>query len=105
MLIPVAAIPDTAKVVPATVPTVALGEVTGHAHGWQADDGVALLEAPDGTVYVDNPHSAPLTHGHLTDAAIVALPVPEHSTLPAPKLAEVRQQVEYAEEDIRAVAD
>lgn len=108
LMIPVTAIPPTAKAIPAKqgAPlTVALGEVTGHGHGWDADSGVALMEAPDGTVYIDNPRMAPLVHGQVNADRIATLPVVEHSPLPAPRRAEYRPQVEYAEQDVRQVMD
>ena len=109
LLIQVPAVPTDARPTAAPVPdaprTVALGEVTGHGHGWDANDGVALLEAPDGTVFVENPRALPMRHGLVTATRIADLPAVEHRPLRAPTLAEVRPQVEYAEQDIRQVMD
>ena len=109
LLIQVPAPPADARPVAVPTPeaprTVALGEVTGHGHGWDADDGVALLETPDGVTYVENPRALPMRHGLVTATRIADLPAVEHRPLRAPTLAEVRPQVEYAEQDIRQVMD
>lgn len=103
LIVPVAEIPGAVRRETKGPAVVAFGEVTGHGHGW--DDGVALLDAPDGTVYVENPMGLPLVHGHVTASAIETLPVVEHAPIPAPRLGEVRLQVEYAEQDVRQVMD
>lgn len=52
--------------------TVALGEATGHHHTF--DDGVALMEAPDKTVFAVNESDEPRTLTHQEHRPIILQP-------------------------------
>lgn len=104
LLVPVAQVPvgskpkalDKGRVI------LAYGEVTGHAHrvvgpdGQDAPDGVALLEAPDGTVY--------MTIDELIGGSAVVHD--EHAPVElTPGAYRVVHQREYSPEEIRNVED
>lgn len=95
LLVPVKKIPKGAKKRKAEHGRLILarGEATGHHHSFAAGSGVQLLEAPDGTLFVDAPKSgAPLEHQ-------------EHSTLVVRGPHRIVIQREYSPETIRNVAD
>lgn len=96
LLVPVKEIPKDAKKRKAEGGRLILarGEATGHHHSFAASSGVQLLEAPDGTLYVDVPEGgAPLEHQ-------------EHSTLRVVGPHRVVIQGEYDDaEEWRRVAD
>lgn len=52
--------------------TVALGEHTGHHHTF--DDGVAIMDAPDGRVFVVNENDVPTPLTHQEHNPVVAAP-------------------------------
>lgn len=52
--------------------TIALGEHTGHHHTF--DEGVAVLDAPDGRVFVVNETDKPVELTHQEHKPIVAMP-------------------------------
>ena len=78
------------ELVPRAGDVIVAGEATGHAHRLQ--DGT-ILEAPDGTLYLDVTHSTQVVHE-------------EHGPITlGPGLWLVIRQREYHPEAIRTVAD
>ena len=54
--------------------TLALGEQTGHHHSFDADGGVALMEAPDKRIFVVNEGDTPGTLTHQEHKKITLAP-------------------------------
>lgn len=54
--------------------TIALGEKTGHHHSFAADSNVAVMEAPDKTIYVVNEGDTPETLTHQEHKPVTLAP-------------------------------